>query len=93
MDEVKLSRFLRRIEEGYPENPYHNRVHACDVLQSIHMVMVKGGLFPVHIDKLSQLAAYMAAVRTTSAQLLPKLYLFFKISNTKRTSSADRICF
>ncbi|GMH44924.1 hypothetical protein BSKO_12881 [Bryopsis sp. KO-2023] len=62
LDEVKLSRFLRRIEEGYPENPYHNRLHACDVLQSLHMVMVKGGIFPKYADRLCQLAAYMAAI-------------------------------
>lgn len=31
---VRLAHFLRKIEAGYPsENPYHNRMHASDVLQ------------------------------------------------------------
>lgn len=30
--ESKLIAFLKRIELGYPDNPYHNRTHAADVL-------------------------------------------------------------
>ena len=30
--ENKLVAFLKRIEQGYPDNPYHNRIHAADVL-------------------------------------------------------------
>ncbi len=33
LDVQALARFLRRIENGYPDNPYHNRTHASDVLQ------------------------------------------------------------
>lgn len=32
MNELKLARYLRRIEDGYPDNPYHNRTHSADVL-------------------------------------------------------------
>lgn len=35
LDEVRLARFLVAIEEGYPDNPYHNRMHAADVLRNL----------------------------------------------------------
>ena len=44
LDPLRLARFLRRVEEGYNNNPYHNRVHAADVVQSMHMLMTVGGL-------------------------------------------------
>ena len=42
---------------------YHNRVHAADVLQSLHLLLTKGGLKPHYADPLTMMAAYLAAVR------------------------------
>ena len=42
--QTRLSRFLMRIEDSYLDNPYHNRVHATDVLQWTHMLMKRGGV-------------------------------------------------
>ncbi|GLC59059.1 hypothetical protein PLESTB_001439000 [Pleodorina starrii] len=54
-------RLLRRIEAGYLDNPYHNAVHAADVLQTLH-VIVHGARLHVHyLDPLGLLAAYLAA--------------------------------
>jgi len=37
LNEVDVVRFIVNIENGYnPENPYHNRIHAADVLQTVH---------------------------------------------------------
>ena len=33
LDATRLARFLRKVEDGSPDNPYHNKVHAADVLQ------------------------------------------------------------
>ncbi|KAK9824027.1 hypothetical protein WJX72_007091 [[Myrmecia] bisecta] len=59
LEEAKLARFLRAIEEGYPNNPYHNRSHAADVLQSTFMLITQGGL---STNRLCHLAAYTAAI-------------------------------
>ncbi|KAL6762819.1 hypothetical protein V8C86DRAFT_550956 [Haematococcus lacustris] len=62
LDHTKLARWLCRIEDGYCANPYHNRSHAADVVQTMHMLLTRGGLMPGYADHLTQLAAYLAAV-------------------------------
>ncbi|GFH21958.1 phosphodiesterase [Haematococcus lacustris] len=62
LDLTKLARWLCRVEDGYCANPYHNRSHAADVVQTMHMVLTRGGLMPGYADRLTQLAAYLAAV-------------------------------
>ena len=58
-----LCRFLMSIEAGYLyENPYHNAVHAADVLQGVHLILSQGQLLPEHADPLTHLACYVAAV-------------------------------
>jgi hypothetical protein len=59
---IVLARFLRRIEEGYKTNPYHNSIHASDVLQTMHVMMHRGGLAPGYVDPLTMMAAYTAAI-------------------------------
>jgi hypothetical protein len=63
LDELKLVRYLMRIEDGYPTNPYHNRIHASDVLQSLHVLVARGGLRDKeYCDDVSLLACYLSAV-------------------------------
>lgn len=43
LDGPALARFLRKIEDSYPDNPYHNKTHSADVLQvrtALHMVLL-----------------------------------------------------
>jgi hypothetical protein len=42
--EAKLVRWLRRTEEGYNAVPYHNSVHAADVLQTFNHFLMNGGM-------------------------------------------------
>ena len=44
LSQVRLARFLCRIEEGYPNNPYHSRIHAADVLRNLYCILTQGGL-------------------------------------------------
>ncbi|KAF6253310.1 hypothetical protein COO60DRAFT_1547491 [Scenedesmus sp. NREL 46B-D3] len=57
-----LARFLRRVEEGYRQNPYHNAMHAADVLQTYNAIIHRGGLMPGYVDPLHLMACYTAAV-------------------------------
>ena len=54
---ILVHRFLLRIEQGYPNNPYHSRVHAADVLRMFHVVLTRGGV----------LSALMASSRARAA--------------------------
>lgn len=51
-----------QVEAGYRPNPYHNATHAADVLQTLHVILHRGGLVPHYADPLLLLAAYLAAV-------------------------------
>ena len=67
LDEVKLANFLMRVEDGYPNNPYHNRIHAADVLQSLNVLLCRGGLMQTgYCDEVALLACYLSAVRGRS---------------------------
>eukprot|EP00818_Percolomonas_sp_WS_P011098 CAMPEP_0117435914 /NCGR_PEP_ID=MMETSP0759-20121206/733_1 /TAXON_ID=63605 /ORGANISM="Percolomonas cosmopolitus, Strain WS" /LENGTH=780 /DNA_ID=CAMNT_0005227489 /DNA_START=522 /DNA_END=2864 /DNA_ORIENTATION=+ len=44
IDEKTLVNFLREIESGYHPNPYHNSMHAADVLQVLHCIIYRGEL-------------------------------------------------
>ena len=44
MNSPVTCRFLVLIEDGYRDNPYHNRVHAADVLRNLHVIIHRGGL-------------------------------------------------
>jgi len=65
LDEVKLAHFLMRVEDGYPMNPYHNRIHAADVLQSLNVLLCRGGLMQSeYCDEVSLLSCYLSAAST-----------------------------
>ena len=62
LDVIRLARFLRRVEDGYLPNPYHNKTHAADVLQSQFMLLTAGGLGRRAADPLVLLAAMLSAI-------------------------------
>lgn len=57
-----LLRFLHCVEEGYKKNPYHNSTHAADVLQTMHVLLHRGGLVPGYADPMTLMACYLAAI-------------------------------
>ncbi len=42
----------------------HNRRHAADVLRTLHVLLVRGGLAPGYADSDTMVACYLAAVST-----------------------------
>lgn len=43
----KYINFIKEISEGYyrDKSPYHNDIHAADVLQTVYVIMEKSGFF------------------------------------------------
>ncbi|KIZ00121.1 hypothetical protein MNEG_7837, partial [Monoraphidium neglectum] len=63
LDAAALGRWLRAIEAGYGDNPFHHKTHAADVLQTMHVLLTRGGLLELlQRDPLAHLAALLAAV-------------------------------
>lgn len=61
LHEDRLANFLRKLEAGYLDNPYHSRVHAAGVLQTTHMLsqsLIEEGIY----DPVLQLSAYLSAL-------------------------------
>ena len=55
----KLKQFLTRIEAGYLNIPYHNRIHACDVLHRSHAILQSCDPYTFSLE--DRLACYIAA--------------------------------
>ena len=60
LNEERLASFLRKIEAGYLENPYHSRTHAAGVLQATHLLAQNGLIQEGVFDGLLQLSAYIS---------------------------------
>ena len=61
IDRATFGRFLLRAEHGYGANPYHNSMHAADVLMSTHLFLTKYGLV-TRLTHLELLAALLGAI-------------------------------
>lgn len=57
LDTTRLIAFLRKAEDGYGPLPYHNRLHAADVLQRTHAIVHESSVSDMH-----RLCLYVAAV-------------------------------
>lgn len=44
LDDERLQSFLLQIERLYHDNPYHNHIHAVDVVHCVHWFLLKCGL-------------------------------------------------
>ncbi|KAL6759494.1 hypothetical protein V8C86DRAFT_2573451 [Haematococcus lacustris] len=64
INELRLARFLCTIEAGYRQNPYHNRMHAADVLRTLHVIMTRGGILRAMgaAQEVALLSVYFSAV-------------------------------
>lgn len=58
LNKFKLAAFLERVEAGYSNtNPYHNNIHAADVLHRMRSLLVLGKLFPSVLDLQASLSS------------------------------------
>ncbi|CAD7700845.1 unnamed protein product [Ostreobium quekettii] len=61
LDYAKLTKFFKAVEENYLDNPYHNNIHAADVVQALGVILARDDLKSRFTD-LELLAMLLAAV-------------------------------
>eukprot|EP01119_Soliformovum_irregulare_P001704 TRINITY_DN1144_c0_g1_i3.p1 TRINITY_DN1144_c0_g1~~TRINITY_DN1144_c0_g1_i3.p1 ORF type:complete len:742 (-),score=223.09 TRINITY_DN1144_c0_g1_i3:206-2431(-) len=60
IDEQRFMNFFSALQRGYmSNNPYHNAIHACDVMQTVNYFLTKGGFGQV-LEPVEILAALIA---------------------------------
>ena len=84
LEEEVFARFLREIEDGYVDNPYHSATHAAGVLQVTHMLVQNGLIQSGVLDDNLQLSCYLAAICHDHAH--PGLTNDFLIKTRHRTA-------
>ncbi|KAK9842956.1 hypothetical protein WJX74_004848 [Apatococcus lobatus] len=84
LEEEVVACFLRELEDGYLDNPYHSSTHAAGVLQMIHMLVQNGLIQSGVLDDSLQLSCYMAAICHDYAH--PGLTNDFLIKTCHRTA-------
>ena len=60
-NEEQFFLFISKIESGYPDNAYHNRVHCADVLHSMYILLTRG-LGPELAGDQEMVAGLLAAI-------------------------------
>lgn len=56
-----MKRYLRRVEREYQKNPYHNRVHGFDVMQTCHCVLIQSPALKAALSPIEKLALLLGA--------------------------------
>lgn len=59
LDGMRLAKYFAQVEAGYTDTPYHNAIHAADVLQRTYAIMKTAGDDVFSME--DKLACYMAA--------------------------------
>mmetsp|Transcript_33691 Transcript_33691/g.81672 ORF Transcript_33691/g.81672 Transcript_33691/m.81672 type:complete len:469 (-) Transcript_33691:139-1545(-) len=59
---TKFLAYVRRIEQGYKDNPFHNHIHAADVLQTLHSMLQSENGFRSKLTGLEHLSILLAAI-------------------------------
>jgi len=61
IDKERFFAAMLEIERGYPDNAYHNRTHAANVVQSMYIIMTRG-LGPAFLGDHEMFASMLAAI-------------------------------
>ena len=61
-EEKKLYNFAKKIQDGYLDNPYHNKIHGFDVCQTVNVFLSKCKLISLaNLNSLDIAAMLLAA--------------------------------
>uniref|UniRef100_A0A7S2G8J2 PDEase domain-containing protein n=1 Tax=Octactis speculum TaxID=3111310 RepID=A0A7S2G8J2_9STRA len=61
INEQVLCAFLQEVDEGYPDNPYHNKLHGCDVAQTMYYFINQSNIYS-SLEAWQRLSAITAAL-------------------------------
>ena len=62
-EEDKFMNFMKEIQKGYMNNPYHNDLHACEVLLVTNIFLTSGKFIEIlELDKLDIFSVLLAAI-------------------------------
>jgi hypothetical protein len=62
--------FVTAVEDGYCDNPYHNRIHAADVAQTAYAICMAGGRGPSPVTTTTTVATAPVRARTPAPSAL-----------------------
>ncbi len=62
IDEAAFTEFVTKIRKGYEDNDYHNDLHAADVLQMCHYMLLNGLQETAQLDALDVAALLISAI-------------------------------
>ena len=91
MSDVAPTRFLIRIEDGYRcDNPYHNRIHAADVLRNMHVIATRGRLIRLLGSKHQAMLQERLIQQTAAAERPPGILPSPRKSLDKKAASRSK---
>ncbi|KAJ3142635.1 cAMP-specific 3',5'-cyclic phosphodiesterase 4D, partial [Irineochytrium annulatum] len=61
IDEDKLRNFFKNVEKSYKPQPFHNSLHAADVLHVVHLLLLSDSSVAKNFTKLEIFSAFIAA--------------------------------
>ena len=88
IDRATFHRFISTIEGGYLNNAYHNKVHAADVVQNVHVLLL-GFMYKPTKDSVGALCTSLTPLDVLSSIIAAAIH-DYKHTGTVRCGAGQR---